>query len=242
MSLKAAHELVEAGLITDPITIRISSRCISPTTSPNPKVAIGTITLFGMGLLARAEWKVGWSAFIKTEMRSLSLSATIRSGAPLPSMSFAANAAASSTRTFRPSVSARWRSFERPSIPTPRVMSMSFVSLGCPKNLVDSEKMLGLLAESGLTPEQREHVELIRASGENGRGMALAGVWLGGLSILATIARADISQLIARRDRGIVTTSDLKGRRIGVTRTSVGEFLLSHEDMKILEKGKIYRK
>ena len=29
---------------------------------------------------------------------------------------------------------------------------MSFVSLGCPKNLVDSEKMLGLLAEDGLTP------------------------------------------------------------------------------------------
>lgn len=29
---------------------------------------------------------------------------------------------------------------------------MSFVSLGCPKNLVDSEKMLGLLAEDGLLP------------------------------------------------------------------------------------------
>ena len=29
---------------------------------------------------------------------------------------------------------------------------MSLVSLGCPKNLVDSEKMLGLLAESGLAP------------------------------------------------------------------------------------------
>lgn len=30
--------------------------------------------------------------------------------------------------------------------------TVSFVSLGCPKNLVDSEKMLGLLAESGLAP------------------------------------------------------------------------------------------
>lgn len=29
---------------------------------------------------------------------------------------------------------------------------MSLVSLGCPKNLVDSEKMLGMLAESGLAP------------------------------------------------------------------------------------------
>lgn len=32
------------------------------------------------------------------------------------------------------------------------VRTVSFVSLGCPKNLVDSEKMLGLLATDGLTP------------------------------------------------------------------------------------------
>ncbi|HCD31011.1 MAG TPA: 30S ribosomal protein S12 methylthiotransferase RimO, partial [Phycisphaerales bacterium] len=30
--------------------------------------------------------------------------------------------------------------------------TVAFVSLGCPKNLVDSEKMLGLLAEDGLLP------------------------------------------------------------------------------------------
>jgi ribosomal protein S12 methylthiotransferase len=32
------------------------------------------------------------------------------------------------------------------------VETVSFVSLGCPKNLVDSEKMLGLLAEDGIRP------------------------------------------------------------------------------------------
>ncbi len=32
------------------------------------------------------------------------------------------------------------------------VQTVSLISLGCPKNLVDSEKMLGLLAESGLAP------------------------------------------------------------------------------------------
>jgi ribosomal protein S12 methylthiotransferase len=32
------------------------------------------------------------------------------------------------------------------------VRTVSFISLGCPKNLVDSEKMLGLLAEDGLIP------------------------------------------------------------------------------------------
>ena len=37
------------------------------------------------------------------------------------------------------------------------IQSIAFVSLGCPKNLVDSEKMLGLLAEDGLaiTPDHR---------------------------------------------------------------------------------------
>src|SRR5688500_9068145 len=30
------------------------------------------------------------------------------------------------------------------------IESVAFVSLGCPKNLVDSERMLGLLAEDGL--------------------------------------------------------------------------------------------
>jgi len=34
----------------------------------------------------------------------------------------------------------------------PAINSVAFVSLGCPKNLVDSEKMLGLLAEDGITP------------------------------------------------------------------------------------------
>lgn len=32
------------------------------------------------------------------------------------------------------------------------VDTVAFVSLGCPKNLVDSEKMLGLLAQDGITP------------------------------------------------------------------------------------------
>ena len=40
-----------------------------------------------------------------------------------------------------------------PANPTPEssVRSIAFVSLGCPKNLVDSEKMLGLLHSSGFT-------------------------------------------------------------------------------------------
>lgn len=39
----------------------------------------------------------------------------------------------------------------RPQAEEP-ISTVAFVSLGCPKNLVDSEKMLGLLAEGGVTP------------------------------------------------------------------------------------------
>ncbi len=34
----------------------------------------------------------------------------------------------------------------------PEIRRVAFVSLGCPKNLIDSEKMLGLLAEDGIEP------------------------------------------------------------------------------------------
>jgi ribosomal protein S12 methylthiotransferase len=37
--------------------------------------------------------------------------------------------------------------------------TVAFVSLGCPKNLVDSEKMLGLLAQDGMTPLQYDLAE-----------------------------------------------------------------------------------
>ena len=39
------------------------------------------------------------------------------------------------------------------------IRTVSFVSLGCPKNLVDSEKMLGILAQNGVAPVSAEAVE-----------------------------------------------------------------------------------
>ncbi len=45
---------------------------------------------------------------------------------------------------------------------TNHIQTVAFVSLGCPKNLVDSERMLGLLAQDGLTicadPEQADAI------------------------------------------------------------------------------------
>lgn len=52
------------------------------------------------------------------------------------------------------------------------IETISFVSLGCPKNLVDSEKMLGLLAADGLMPvsaevyEDQEHDDLSLSGSE----------------------------------------------------------------------------
>jgi ribosomal protein S12 methylthiotransferase len=58
---------------------------------------------------------------------------------------FMASKSQSSAGTTKLRVSAR-------SGKKPAVQTVAFVSLGCPKNLVDSEKMLGLLAEDGIIP------------------------------------------------------------------------------------------
>src|SRR4051794_27706527 len=52
----------------------------------------------------------------------------------------------------KPAPKSRKRSSRPAPEVQPEVQTVSFVSLGCPKNLVDSEKMLGLLAQDGLLP------------------------------------------------------------------------------------------
>ncbi|MBO6518957.1 MAG: ABC transporter substrate-binding protein [Rhodospirillales bacterium] len=47
-----------------------------------------------------------------------------------------------------------------------------------------------------------------------------------GLKLVASIARANSANLFARRDRGIAHVADLPGRKIAVTRGSIGEFFL----------------
>jgi NitT/TauT family transport system substrate-binding protein len=46
------------------------------------------------------------------------------------------------------------------------------------------------------------------------------------LRTIGTIAMADLNELVARKDRGIVTPKDLKGKTIGITKKSVSEFML----------------
>ncbi len=43
---------------------------------------------------------------------------------------------------------------------------------------------------------------------------------------LATIDKGDFTYLVARKDRGIVNVSDLRGKRIGTTKGTIAEFHL----------------
>jgi NitT/TauT family transport system substrate-binding protein len=46
------------------------------------------------------------------------------------------------------------------------------------------------------------------------------------LQIMGTVAKAESIAMVARRDRNIHNSSDLRGKRIGVTRKSTGEYFL----------------
>jgi NitT/TauT family transport system substrate-binding protein len=46
------------------------------------------------------------------------------------------------------------------------------------------------------------------------------------LRTIGTIAMADVCELVARKDQGILAPKDLKGKTIGITKKSVGEFML----------------
>jgi NitT/TauT family transport system substrate-binding protein len=72
------------------------------------------------------------------------------------------------------------------------------------------------------------------------------------LRTLGTIACSESNELVARKDRGIGSPGDLKGKRIGVTRKSTGEFylgrfllfnLLAMKDVEIVDltPGRIVR-
>ena len=62
--------------------------------------------------------------------------------------------------------------------PAGPIRTVSFVSLGCPKNTVDSEKMLGLLAEAGIAPvsaDTHERTEDGQAGAGEHDDLSLAG-------------------------------------------------------------------
>ena len=64
------------------------------------------------------------------------------------------------------------------------------------------------------------------------------------LRIFGTVATAEVKELVARKDKGITTTDDLIGKKIGVTKKSGGEFALgtflifnglSYQDVELID-------
>jgi ribosomal protein S12 methylthiotransferase len=79
------------------------------------------------------------------------------------------------------------------------VETVAFVSLGCPKNLVDSEKMLGSLAESGIVP-----VSINPEGGDFGGADAVVINTCGFLEASKDESLGVIKDAIAAKDRGEV--------------------------------------
>ncbi len=69
------------------------------------------------------------------------------------------------------------------------IRTVSFVSLGCPKNLVDSEKMLGILAEDGIAPVSAEAID----TGEGGGGGVIDDLSIAGSEQDASAAAGRIT-------------------------------------------------
>ena len=77
------------------------------------------------------------------------------------------------------------------------VNTVAFVSLGCPKNLVDSEKMLGTLAESGITP-----VSINPEGGDFGGADAVVVNTCGFLEASKDESLGVIKEAIAEKEKG----------------------------------------
>jgi ribosomal protein S12 methylthiotransferase len=87
----------------------------------------------------------------------------------------------------------------RPGDAPAPISSVSFVSLGCPKNLVDSEKMLGLLAEDGITPVSYDPAD--PEGGFNGADAVVVNT-CGFLEASKDESLQVIKQAIAQKERG----------------------------------------
>jgi len=85
------------------------------------------------------------------------------------------------------------------ALPESSVRTVAFVSLGCPKNLVDSEKMLGSLAEAGIAP-----VSINPEGGDFGGADAVIVNTCGFLEASKDESLGVIKEAIAAKERGEV--------------------------------------
>ena len=126
------------------------------------------------------------------------------------------------------------------SIPQ-ELRTVSFVSLGCPKNLVDSEKMLGLLAEDGLIPvsydPSRHDWEHDDAEGVEGRSGAGDGPEDPGIEPADVVVINTCGFLEASKDESLAVIKDaVRAKQAGlVRRVIVAGCLVQRHRAKMLE-------
>ncbi len=124
------------------------------------------------------------------------------------------------------------------------IRTVSFVSLGCPKNLVDSEKMLGLLAEDGLIPvsydpsqHDWEHDDALGVEGGSSAGSVSAREGDAGIEPADVVVVNTCGFLEASKDESLAVIKDaVKAKRAGlVKRVVVAGCLVQRHRAKMLE-------
>ncbi len=147
----------------------------------------------------------------------------------------------------------------------PKSPTVSFISLGCPKNLVDSEKMLGLLAEAGcpvvgeglasdvlvvntcgfLAASRDEAVGILREAAKRKRAGELKRIVVAGCLVQRDGQRLaedvpEIDALVGVNNREDIVRAVAGGPRAGVNgqRRKAGEPLLFLADYHPLKKNK----
>jgi NitT/TauT family transport system substrate-binding protein len=134
-------------------------------------------------------------------------------------------------------VAAVWTRQPGPSAPAGPPEKIRIANIGIYSNYNILADRLGLFRENGLDAEVVEYdsgATSMDALASGKADVAVAASFVGArrmfsdghLRILATVSAHDVFRVLARRDKGIAKPFDLKGKKIGVTLKTAGEFYL----------------
>lgn len=122
--------------------------------------------------------------------------------------------------------------------PEHEIRTVSFVSLGCPKNLVDSEKMLGILANDGIAPvsaeavEDAEHDDLSIAGSEQDSSATTGRITAADAVVINTCGFLEASK---QESLGVIRDAIAAKNRGEVKRVVVAGCLVQRHRAKLLE-------
>ncbi|GAB4386212.1 MAG: 30S ribosomal protein S12 methylthiotransferase RimO [Phycisphaerales bacterium] len=127
---------------------------------------------------------------------------------------------------------------EPDAIADTKIRTVSLVSLGCPKNLVDSEKMLGLLAEDGIAPvsaeaaEDGEHDDLSLSGSEQDASAASGRITPADAVVINTCGFLEASK---QESLGVIREAVAAKNRGEVKRVIVAGCLVQRHRAKLLD-------